>query len=275
MVSFVPCWCCAGVSKPLCNGADLMLPGILDAEAAFVHRIGTKCKVMVRGNPMPIGVGEMRVDARHIADVGTEAGIGVTMHHVYGDALWAMAPGTPNEGFQQGFVLRIPAEEDSEEEGNDEQEDEQEEEQEVAAAEEEEEQEEAVANGEASQPVAGDGSAETVALAEEVDRGLSMEPGAAVGDDAAEESVEGLGEEGLEEGEEGAPLDIGAMSQDELLEFSFTMALKKSVKDNKLPMLVNEFYSNHLLLCRPAGSTLDLKKSSYKKIGKFLQAHTQ
>ena len=72
--------------------------------------------------------------------------------------------------------------------------------------------------------------------------------------------------------DDGEQMDTDAMSQDELLNLAFLMALKKSVKDSKLPMLVSEFSANHLLPCRPVGTTLDVKKTSFKKIGKFLVA---
>jgi hypothetical protein len=53
---------------------------------------------------------------------------------------------------------------------------------------------------------------------------------------------------------------------DALLKQSFLEALKTRVKDKDLPMLLNVFYSNHLLAVKPPDATLDLKKSSYKKV---------
>ena len=42
------------------------------------------------------------------------------------------------------------------------------------------------------------------------------------------------------------------------------------VADGDLPMDSGAFYSNCLLPCRPEGVVVDIKKSSYKKLGKFL-----
>lgn len=56
---------------------------------------------------------------------------------------------------------------------------------------------------------------------------------------------------------------------DELLITSFLTALKYS-KDLSLPILVSAFYKKHMLSTTNANK-LDLKKSSYKKLGKFLE----
>eukprot|EP01027_Heterolobosea_sp_BB2_P016937 GEZU01024038.1.p1 GENE.GEZU01024038.1~~GEZU01024038.1.p1 ORF type:complete len:331 (-),score=124.78 GEZU01024038.1:99-1091(-) len=48
-------------------------------------------------------------------------------------------------------------------------------------------------------------------------------------------------------------------------------AIKTLVQDKDLPISVSTLYSNHLLLCKPEGTHLDVKKSSYKKINKFIQ----
>jgi translation initiation factor 2D len=38
------------------------------------------------------------------------------------------------------------------------------------------------------------------------------------------------------------------------------------------PMTASTFYSSYVLFCRPAEHTLDVKKSTYKKLSKFLCA---
>ncbi len=68
---------------------------------------------------------------------------------------------------------------------------------------------------------------------------------------------------------------------DEVL-FQATMhALATRIKDTDLPLLTSSLYAQYILPCRcvwchaphcsPAGSTLDLKLTSYKKLGKFLE----
>eukprot|EP01016_Furgasonia_blochmanni_P000252 TRINITY_DN1001_c0_g1_i1.p1 TRINITY_DN1001_c0_g1~~TRINITY_DN1001_c0_g1_i1.p1 ORF type:complete len:729 (-),score=327.94 TRINITY_DN1001_c0_g1_i1:179-2275(-) len=58
---------------------------------------------------------------------------------------------------------------------------------------------------------------------------------------------------------------------DEYLMEAFFTALKISVKDKDLPMDASVFQNDHLLLCKPENVILDMKNSSYKKLGKFLQ----
>ena len=45
-----------------------------------------------------------------------------------------------------------------------------------------------------------------------------------------------------------------------------------TLKDKQLPLPINLFYSQHLRPLRPAGTTLDVKASRWKKLGAFLQA---
>jgi translation initiation factor 2D len=48
-------------------------------------------------------------------------------------------------------------------------------------------------------------------------------------------------------------------------------ALKKSVTKDTLPMLINLFYTKHMIPCRPLGASLDIKHSSHKKLINFLR----
>ncbi|MBZ3880683.1 Eukaryotic translation initiation factor 2D [Sciurus carolinensis] len=58
---------------------------------------------------------------------------------------------------------------------------------------------------------------------------------------------------------------------DELLQQCFLHALKCRVKKTDLPLLTSTFLGNHMFSCCPEGRQLDIKKSSYKKLSKFLQ----
>ena len=58
---------------------------------------------------------------------------------------------------------------------------------------------------------------------------------------------------------------------DEYLKEAFLTALKVSVKDKELPIESSAFFNNHVLACKREGIILDIKNSSYKKVGKFLQ----
>ena len=68
------------------------------------------------------------------------------------------------------------------------------------------------------------------------------------------------------EGGDGLP---GGMDMDGMVEYCYLACVTGSVKDSDLPMPVSTFYAQ-MLKCRPAGSNVDLKKSSYKKIAKFI-----
>ncbi|CAN0461504.1 unnamed protein product, partial [Ectocarpus sp. 12 AP-2014] len=57
----------------------------------------------------------------------------------------------------------------------------------------------------------------------------------------------------------------------ERLYAAFLNGLKKGLKDAQLPMLVSTFYSSVLLPSRPPGTSIDVKKTSYRKISNFLQ----
>ena len=54
---------------------------------------------------------------------------------------------------------------------------------------------------------------------------------------------------------------------DELLKGCFFKALKAVAETAKLPLLTSTFYSAFMLPQCPAGMRLDVKKSSYKKVG--------
>lgn len=62
---------------------------------------------------------------------------------------------------------------------------------------------------------------------------------------------------------------------DALLFQCFLHALKTKVKKSELPLLTSTFLRNHMFSCCPSGKQLDIKKSSYKKLSKFLQAMQQ
>nr|XP_020752225.1 eukaryotic translation initiation factor 2D isoform X1 [Odocoileus virginianus texanus] len=58
---------------------------------------------------------------------------------------------------------------------------------------------------------------------------------------------------------------------DELLQRCFLHALKSCVRKADLPLLTSTLLGSHMFSCCPEGRQLDIKKSSYKKLSKFLQ----
>ncbi|XP_073443351.1 eukaryotic translation initiation factor 2D isoform X3 [Dendrobates tinctorius] len=59
-------------------------------------------------------------------------------------------------------------------------------------------------------------------------------------------------------------------AMDNLLNKCFFHALRYKVKKSDLPLLTSTFLRNHLFSCCPEGQQVDIKKSSYKKLSRFL-----
>lgn len=57
---------------------------------------------------------------------------------------------------------------------------------------------------------------------------------------------------------------------DDLLEYCFLKACKISLKKEDLPMITSTFFKNNMINACPSGCTIDVKKSSYKKLSVFL-----
>lgn len=78
-------------------------------------------------------------------------------------------------------------------------------------------------------------------------------------------------EEKTTEDDQRSPQEV----MDALLFQCFLHALKTKVKKSELPLLTSTFLRNHMFACCPNGKQLDIKKSSYKKLSKFLQTMQQ
>lgn len=65
------------------------------------------------------------------------------------------------------------------------------------------------------------------------------------------------------------PKEMIAEEVDELLHYCFFTAIKYS-KTLELPILTSNFYKLQMLVCCPPGKTLDIKKSTFKKLKPFL-----
>nr|XP_045587140.1 eukaryotic translation initiation factor 2D-like isoform X1 [Procambarus clarkii]XP_045587141.1 eukaryotic translation initiation factor 2D-like isoform X1 [Procambarus clarkii] len=71
---------------------------------------------------------------------------------------------------------------------------------------------------------------------------------------------------------EDTPQTTGPEAMDKLLLHCFLKAWKTSGKKVALPILTSNFYRLHMIPACPDGASLDIKKSSYKKLSKFLNA---
>ncbi|KAM4610028.1 eukaryotic translation initiation factor 2D [Polymixia lowei] len=228
------------VLQKLIGGADLMLPGVVVPSVGLPEvKRGDSCVVTLVSNRAPVAVGTAAMSSTEMCSVGMK-GRGVSVLHTYMDNLWAYGdksgPPSISDADSEGLVSNG-------EECNVEEE---EEEEELGKGVEEEQCPNAAGDQVKDQPCPG---IEELSLAEQ------------------EEEKE---EEGNQE-EEKTPQEL----MDALLMRCFLHALKSKVKKSELPLLTSTFLRNHMISCCPSGKQLDIKKSSYKKLSKFLQTMQQ
>uniref|UniRef100_A0A8D3DD52 Eukaryotic translation initiation factor 2D n=1 Tax=Scophthalmus maximus TaxID=52904 RepID=A0A8D3DD52_SCOMX len=233
------------VLQKLIGGADLMLPGLVVPSNGLPDvKRGDCCAVTVVNNGAPVAVGTAAVSSAEMRSSGLK-GRGVCVLHTYMDNLWAFGeksgpPSVPDAGGEgQGVNGEECTAEDDEEE------------------EEEEE-------------------GELKCVAEEQNPGETDQVCSGTQELSLTEQQEGKGEKGNEEKEENQddqkkPQEI----MDALLVQCFLHALKSKVKKSELPLLTSTFLRIHMFSCCPSGKQLDIKKSSYKKLSKFLQSMQQ
>lgn len=228
------------VLEKLIGGADLMLPGVLMPPCGLP---GVKqrdcCAVTVVNNRAPVAVGTATMSSMEMLSGGMK-GRGVSVLHTYMDSLWAFGDksGPPSIPDMENEGLQaMQGQEDGYEESEDEKE-------------KKEVEDEPCPNTERDQ----------------------------VTDSPCPNVQElSLSEREQEEGEQGDLEDQRTPQEqmDELLLQCFLQALKSKVKKSDLPLLTSTFLRVHMVSCCPSGKQLDIKKSSYKKLSKFLQTMQQ
>lgn len=238
----------APVSKFVLNGADLMLPGVM-VPANGVAGFGTVTKgqkrcIKIDGNPYPIAVGKMLVNQTQMEKL---KGKGLEVLHVYKDALWSFAgKAVPNAGFAEKEDEVTPCEDKSWVPGA------------VILAQ--------AASTSATEPPVTSTAAPSLEPDEE-----DASPSAAAGADAV--ALPEAATDTSPKAGGGSARAAEDWSQDELLDFCFMQAFTVSITDEKLlPVEASELYEKHMKPSRPEGTTLDVKKSSHKQIGKYLNA---
>ena len=96
------------VSAFIINGADVMLPGVVDGVALPQFSKGDFVAVCVAGNPDAVAVGEACCSDSEARSNGMR-GRGVRVLHSYRDELWALGGrGEPNAGFTATHVEPLP-----------------------------------------------------------------------------------------------------------------------------------------------------------------------
>ena len=230
----------AGVSAFLVGGADLMVPGVQQASVDALATVagGTLFAVFVPGNPCAVAVGMLTPSSERLGAANGKGRL-LTLVQVYRDSLWELAAKEaqlPNEGFLPDRVESMM--------GCD---------------------------------AAGDGDAPD---SENCDAALTDEVAAPAPDESHNAAAGGVAVEDVAASSvmtAPAPHDdekptSSTEEMDALLDACLLQALRTRIKDKDLPLLCGALLTTHLLPCRPEGSHVDVKKSSHKKLGKFLQA---
>eukprot|EP00850_Spirogloea_muscicola_P001035 SM000004S14905 [mRNA] locus=s4:104226:107152:- [translate_table: standard] len=236
------------VSRYILGGADLMLPGVrVPPEGLPSFTEGEPWAVRVPDNNYPIAVGTTMLSS---GDATRTSMRGKALHviHYYGDTLWEHAEGryVPNDGFQDGIVVEDPAR--------------------------------------AAPPPdlpAGSGDGNGHVKDQQEDDKQPPEKGTPDPEVAGGVTRLSIDEETHGEPDEeknvwspalGAAAPLSAADMDQLLEDCLLRVLRTSVKDKDLPLASSTLWSSHILPARPSGVVLDIKKSSHKKLSKWLQA---
>ncbi|TKY68227.1 Eukaryotic translation initiation factor 2D [Spatholobus suberectus] len=248
------------VSRFVIGGADLMFPGItVPPEGLPSFAAGEPWAVKVPGNPAPIAVGSTTMSSADALKAGLR-GKALRITHYYRDLLWESAEGcyVPNAGFFEDVVFEdpslLPSSHDTDL---------------IEVA------------GETSIDQQNNPKSDVVEECLDVNELQHGSTPALVTpnddeNDTAAEVTEGVADlKLLDTASANDPNDQHTLSTadiDSLLDKCLLQALHTTVKDKDLPMPGSTLWSNHVLPCRPSGITLDIKKSSYKKLSKWLQA---
>ncbi|XP_058131105.1 eukaryotic translation initiation factor 2D isoform X2 [Dasypus novemcinctus] len=225
------------VLEKLVGGADLMLPGLVVPPAGLPQvQKGDLCAIALVGNRAPIAIG---VAAMSTAEMLTSdlKGRGFSMLHTYQDHLWRSGDKSSPPSIAP---LALDPPDPSEEKGS------------------------------TQVDPALQGNMRRLSLQAEEEHGERHQVCEDKSPSEASEdtSVGGLNQDSLD----------GKTPQehmDELLEQCFLHALKCRVKKADLPLLTSTFLGSHMFSCCPEGRQLDIKKSSFKKLSKFLQRMQQ
>lgn len=242
------------VSRFIIGGADLMFPGIIippEGLPSFVA--GQPWAVKVPGNPAPIAVGTTTMSSTEALRAGFR-GKALRITHYYRDSLWESAEGhfVPNGGFYEDVVIEDPAIRSNSQ----------------------------MFDGTNDLP-----SNEKQELNDPLEEtylerlndvpvhvitdGISEEMAARISGVNMSDNVSTTESNDLKEQQ-----SLTSEEVDTLLDKCLLQALHTTVTDKDLPLPGSILWSGHVLPCRPVGTTLDIKRSSHKKLSKWLQAKT-
>ncbi|CAL9759468.1 unnamed protein product [Musa acuminata subsp. burmannicoides] len=245
------------VSRYVIGGADLMFPGIsIPPEGLPSFLAGQPWAVKVPGNPAPIAVGATTMSSSEAQRAGLR-GKALRITHYYRDFLWQSAEGhyVPNAGFLVDVVMEDPnlllisQPSDVHPDASNDEDD---------------------INVVESGPIATNIQGST-----DVDASKNLDVGVQTSEEITAD-ISGLkfsdSVTAEVQSDEKEQQTLSGEEIDALLDKCLLQALHTTVKDKDLPMPGSTLWSNHILPCRPAGIILDIKKSSYKKLSKWLQS---
>uniref|UniRef100_A0A8P0T9D0 Eukaryotic translation initiation factor 2D n=1 Tax=Canis lupus familiaris TaxID=9615 RepID=A0A8P0T9D0_CANLF len=216
---------------------DLMLPGLVVPPAGLPQvQKGDLCAITLVGNRAPVAVGIAAMSTAEMLTSGLK-GRGFSMLHTYQDHLW-------RSGDKSSLPSIAPLALDSPDL----------------------EKEESITADPAMQE-----DLRCLTLEGEDENGEAQQQ--MCGRKSLSEASEDSNSRGLNPD----PTDSRTLQEqmDELLQRCFLHALKCQVKKADLPLLTSIFLGNHMFSCCPKGRQLDIKKSSYRKLSKFLQQMQQ
>ncbi|KAM4795208.1 eukaryotic translation initiation factor 2D [Rhinophrynus dorsalis] len=229
------------VLEKMTGGADLMLPGVVVPPSGLPEvEQGSLCAVSLVGNRAPVAVGVATMSTREMLSSGMK-GKGFNVLHTYRDQLWAFG----DKSCPPTIALLET---------------------------------ETAPDKDKDDPVTAQDFPKENAVLESALDSLSLTDGevpAAQEEEDTPESSTAVEEE-VEETEDTITCQRSPQeAMDSLLNECFFHALKYKVKKSDLPLLTSAFLRNYLFSCCPEGQQVDIKKSSYKKLSKFLQTMQQ
>lgn len=246
------------VSRFVIGGADLMFPGIsIPAEGLPSFAEGEPWAVKVPGNLAPIAVGTTTMSSTAALKAGLR-GKALRITHYYRDSLWELVEGhyVPNAGFLEDVVFEDPS---------------------LSSASQASDSCEGVneASSDPQNDISNKKEGESVDV---LDLTSEANPSSTaqldVSNDPAEQITANVDDLEVTDEESNVKVHhtLSTEDVDALLDKCLLQALHTTVKDKDLPMPGSTLWAGHVLPCRPSGITLDIKKSSYKKLSKWLQA---
>ncbi|CAC5398901.1 EIF2D [Mytilus coruscus] len=262
------------VFSKLKGGADLMLPGVVVEGEVTPYTFrnikkGDLCSVCLIGNKAPVAVGRAALSGSDMFESAMR-GKGVQIVHLFGDDLWSFGDKSQIPVIPDGMLL-MNEDDDSDkyEQSNSMKMEQQNGDSKVTG--------DLGINSQLNkQQSCNSGDVGYISSGQYVSEATGNQGDCSVLDQAINKCSGSLheldlknGSNNTEETQEEA-MDL-LDNMDELLDVCFKCAIKSSVKKSDLPLLTSAFFKNHMVKFCPPGKLLDVKKSSYKKLSKFLQ----